>query len=154
MKVALSLSGKDLRGEVRGREVPGGGEQAVFAVERVNGLAVRLAAVVQAVLRGGEGRVLAAHARGTAGGTLRDDAQRNRFLATQFRRGFAEVETGRRTDALDVVAVGREVQVSFEEFRLGVVALQFQGAEHLEELAVERASPQTETQAGQLHGNR
>ena len=154
MQVTPGLLGQNLRCEMRCRKHPGRGQQAIFAVERIEGFTGSLLTIVDAVLGSGEGEVFAVQVRGAPGGTLWNHAQGHRFGSPEFRRSFVEIQVGGRADTLDVMPVGSEVEIRFQELRLGVVAFQFQGDPHLVKLAVDRARPQAETQTRQLHGNR
>ncbi len=66
---------------------------------------------------------------------------------------FAKPDTGRRAHALHVAAVGRKIQVSFQNGPLVVVPLQHQRPPHLAQLAGDGGGVQSVPQAHQLHGD-
>ena len=89
--------------------------------------------------------------RGVAPGPLRHREQGRDLERRQVARAVAEVRPRGRLDALDVAAVRRARQVLREDLALGEPQIELHGAEHVDELARQRARPRLE-QPRQLHG--
>src|SRR2546430_6008747 len=70
-----------------------------------------------------------------------------------MRCGLAEIDLAGRAHAFDISAVGCKIQVSFKNFVLRVMPLQFDGANNLNELSARCPGRQMVTQPGHLHCN-
>src|SRR5262249_27474991 len=70
---------------------------------------------------------------------LRDDRERQRLRQREPARWLAEIDEARGADALDVTAVGNEVEISLEDLAIRVPALDLERARDLLELAAKRA---------------
>ena len=72
----------------------------------------------------------------------------------ELRAGLAEIRLAGRLDPVQARAVEDAVDVKFEDLVLGIMPLDAQGDERLEDLAVERFAAQRQAVAGELLGER
>src|SRR5206468_315940 len=77
-------------------------------------------------------------ARRPARRVLRQDRERHGFRQRQLARILAEVDEARRRGALEVAAVGDEVEIRLQDLSLGVAELELQRAPDLSQFAAGR----------------
>ena len=86
-------------------------------------------------------------------GALRDSGEQRAFGEVQLRRGPPEVVARRRFDTVELAAVGKIIEVRFEDFAFGVLFLPAARQLHLAQLVEPRAGPPV-GQVHQLHRDR
>ncbi len=111
-----------------------------------------LPAFEQAQARGTQAGGLCA-IRGACGRRLRNQHQGQGLRQAQAVRRLAEINQAGRADALDVLAIGQQIDLGFEDVVLGVAQFQPQGVGDLAQLAAGGAGVEPVQQARQLHGD-
>ncbi len=87
-------------------------------------------------------------------GRLRNQYQRQGFGDIESRSGLVEVDLACGADALDVAAIGHQVDVGLQQLALGVAHLQLHCARDLLQLAADAARVQVVHQSRELHRDR
>ena len=82
---------------------------------------------------------------------LRQDRQGQRLGQREPARILAEIDEARRRGALDVAAVGQEVQVRLQDVPLGVTQLELERARDLHQLAPRCGGADAVEKTGELH---
>ncbi len=85
---------------------------------------------------------------------LRDQHERQRLGEIESRGRLVEIDQARGADALDVAAVGHQVDVRFQQLALGVAQLQLHRACDLLQFAADAARVQSVHQSRELHRDR
>jgi hypothetical protein len=85
---------------------------------------------------------------------LGNHRQRHRLDRAQIRRLLAEIDQARRANALNVPAIGREIQIGLENFPLRAVELKVDRRHDLQQLASDRPRIEMIMEPRQLHRDR
>src|SRR5260370_36323979 len=86
--------------------------------------------------------------------TLRDHCERQRFGKRQVLRRLPKIDEACASDAFDIAAVRRDVQIRLEDFVLAVESLELNRTADLLDFSVQRSRIDPEPEPPHLHRDR
>src|SRR5947207_10416649 len=120
---------------------------------QAGGLCSVLRAIVPIVLGKVNRGVFAIGEESAPAWALWDYAQGHGLRSSQVCRRFIEINLTGRANTLNIPAIRRQIQISFQDILLRIMTLQLEGAHDLGEFSCEASGAKMKTQPGNLHGD-